>query len=164
MSAMQEPQYPTLNINTEKVTFEKFYFGASARVASYVLRELAAQHRDQPLRMGVVYQELSPIYDEMLISIRAWMLKSMHEEVRTITITAPATWWDHLKDDFLKSESKFKVWLAQRFAPPQYVTNSKEYKENIRVCPHNDTYFSESQQHMQWLLWRNDPDGAKPWL
>lgn len=156
---MAQNNFPTLNINTETVVLEKYFFGANARVSQIALQELAHVHRDQTLRMTRIYEELSPMYGDLLIGIRGYLLKSAHEEVKTITISAPATWWDHLKSDFLKSGVKWRVWLAGKFEPPQYVTNSREYKETVRVCPHNDTYFSESSNHISYLLWKDD----KPW-
>ncbi len=141
--------------NVEKVMFENFHFGASARVSQFVLYDLAAVHRDATLRMGTIYQELSPVYNDLLITVRAFMLKSMHSEKKTVTFSAPATWWDHLKDDFLNSGVQWKAWLARQFAPPQYVTKSEDYVLETRVCPHNDTYFSEnSRTHIDWLQWR----------
>jgi hypothetical protein len=82
----------------------------------------------------------------------------MHVEMKTVSISVPATWWDHLKDDLLKSGVGWKAWLAGHLAPPQYVTKSEEYAAETRVCPHNDTYLSESEQHINYLLWRDDGD------
>lgn len=155
---MSNPQYPGLNLRSEMVTFDRFLIGVDAAVSGAVLRDLALVRRDQVLRMGTVHSEISPVYTHMLFSMRAWLLKSQHVEMKTISFTTPATWWDHLKDDFLKSGVRWKMWLAGRFAPPQYATQSEKYAEETRVCPHNDTYFSESKQHIDYLLWRDDGD------
>lgn len=149
-----------LNLRTEKVVLDKFFFGADAAVSQQVMQDLAAVHRDQTLGMGTFYEELSPVFGSMLLSIRAWLLKSQHAEKGTVSVDVPATWWDHLKDDFLGSGVKWKVWLAQRLAPPQYAVKTKEYEKTIRVCPHNNTYFPESSKHIEYLLWRDD-DGME---
>jgi hypothetical protein len=157
---MSNPQVPGMNFNLypETVTLDRFLVGVDAAVSEAVLQDLAAVHRDMPLRMGTVRSEISSVHTHMLFSMRAWLLKGQHVEMKTISFTAPATWWDHLKDDFLKSGVGWKAWLAGRFAPPQYATQSKEYAEMTRVCPHNNTYFPESKTHIDFLLWRDDGD------
>jgi hypothetical protein len=143
---------------TDLVTFDRFLVNVDAAVSDAVLHDLAAVHRDMPLRMSTVSSEHSFIYPHILFSMRAFLMKSTHVDMQTITISAPATWWDHLKDDFLNSEVRWKVWLAGRFAPPEYVTKSKEYAAETRVCPHNNSYFPEGKEHFEFLLWRDDGD------
>jgi hypothetical protein len=145
-----------LSIKTESVTFEKWYFGMQSRVSRYVLEELKRQHADHTLRQAIFYQQLDPVTDEMLVGIKAWMLKSQIVEQHTLEIKVPATWFDHWKQDWLQSDVYWKAWVASRFAPPKYVLETKTVDHVTRVCPHNDTYFSENKQHIQWLLWRND--------
>jgi hypothetical protein len=147
--------YPHLNFNTETVILEKFFIGSNSRIPREILKDLAKYHQDHTLRQGKVYTEVSPVTDEMLIGIRAYLLKGMHEEMETMSVSYPATWFDHLKASWLESGVTWKMWLAGKLTPPQFVTEAREVK-TIRVCPHNDTYFSESQQHIQYLLWRND--------
>lgn len=147
-----------LNFNPETVTFDRFLLNVNAAVSEAVLSDLAAEHRDMPLRMGTVSSELGHVYTHMIFSMRAWLLKSQHVEKTTTTISVPATWWDHLKHDMLSSSSKLEVWLAARFAAPTYTTIVQAEIHETRVCPHNDTYLSESQTHINYLLWRNDGD------
>ena len=159
--AFQEPQFPHLNINTERVVMDKYYFGATGRVSSLVLNELKAQHRDHPFRQAVIEEHLSPVYDELVIYIKSWLLKSQHVEKKTTTVRVPHGWWDHAKHDMLLSTKRWIVWLARKLDPPQYDTIVQEEVHETRVCPHNDTYFSENSQHITWMLWRNDPNAYR---
>lgn len=158
------PKYPTLMLDTERVVFDKEFISATAAVSARVLRELSAVHRDHTLGMSRVYQELSPISDQLLITMQTWILKSQHVEKKTNTINVPKTWWDHAKHEALLSTRRWVVWFAKRFKAPEYDTIVQEETHTTRVCPHNDTYFSESRQHIEYLLWRDNPEGAKPWL
>lgn len=146
-------KFPTIAIDTERVLLEKFFMGATGRVPRRVLQELTGLHSDQVLRQSALWAELSPITDELILWMRTYMLKGIKDEKETMSVTYPATWFDHLKDAWLKSGVSWKTWLGRRFAPPKYTTEAREVK-TIRVCPHYDSYFSESQQHIQYLLWR----------
>lgn len=148
--------FPHLNINTEKVVLEKFFIGMQSRIPMYVLQDLAKRHQDHVLRQGKLYTELSPIVDEMLIYLRAYLLRGMHTEKKTLTVVTPATWFDHLKYDMLASGKAWRVWLVKTFSPNISMTTKTEEAEVIRVCPHNDSYWSESDQHLHFLLWRYD--------
>jgi hypothetical protein len=152
--AFQSPA--DLNFKTEKVILEKFMFGVTSSVSRQVLKDLARRHSDLALRQGALYTDLSPITDEMLLHMRAFMLKSQHTEKETISVESPATWFDHLKYDWLNSGVSWKVWAAGKLAPPVIVTKSKTVDKITRVCPHYDSYLSENQMHIEWLLWRHD--------
>src|SRR5271157_174953 len=114
--------FPHLNINTERVIFERMLVSASAAVSADVLRDLAAVHRDHALGMAKVYQELSPVADHLLITMRTYLLKSIHTERKATTIQVPRTGWDHVKHDMLLSPRHWVVWLAMRFKAPEYDT------------------------------------------
>lgn len=151
--------YPHLNINTENVILEKMLVSASASVSSQVLRDLAAVHRDHTLGWTKVHQELSPYADRLLVTLSTWILKGQHvETVPANPVTVPTTWWDHLKHDMLASKKGWVVWVAGLFKDPNYTTIFREDHHITHVCPHNDTYFSDSQQHINYLLWKNDKD------
>lgn len=156
--AFQDDRFTTLNMNTERVVMDKHYFGASGRVAGHALAQLEAVHRDHPFRQGRMEEYLSPMRDELVITISSWLLKSQHVEKKTTTVRVPHGWWDHAKHDMLLSTKHWIVWLARKFDPPQYDTIVQEEVHETRVCPHNDTYFSENQQHISWMLWRPDDD------
>ena len=159
------PKYPTLNLDTERVVFDKQFISATAAVSARVLRELSAVHRDHTLGMSKVYQELSPVSYQLLITMQTWILKSQHiEKTAADPVYVPTSWWDHLKHDMLESKKGWMVWVAELFKAPKYTIIPRQDIQITRVCPHNDTYFSESKQHIEYLLWRNNPDGAKPWL
>jgi hypothetical protein len=149
--------FPHLNIQTETVTFEKLPIGFDARVPRRVLQDLTAVHRDHGLRQATIHQQLSPIYDELFISLRSYLLKSLHQERKIAgQEDVPTTAWDHVKHEMLKSTRPWVVWLAKKFTPPKYSTIVTEVVFETRVCPHNDSYLSDSQQHFRWMLWRDD--------
>ena len=152
--------YPHLNMTTERVILDKEFISATARVEARVLRDLAAVKRDHTLGYAKVFQELSPVADELLIAMRTWILKSRHvEKTNASPVLVPTTWWDHLKHDMLASKRGWVVWVAELFKAPNYTTIHREEIHETRVCPHNDKYFSESQQHLEYLMWK--PDGDK---
>ena len=156
---MSNPQYANRNLQSETVTFDRFLVNVDAAVSDAVMRDLATAHRDMPLRMGTVSSELSPVYTHMLFSMRAWLLKSQHvEKSIRATLIFPKTWWDHVKHDMLSSERSWAVWVAKRFAAPNYTMVVQEEVHETRVCPHNNTYFPEGKQHINYLLWRDDGD------
>jgi len=154
--------YPHLNINTESVILEKMLVSASASVSASVLRDLAAVHRDHALGLAKVYQELSPVADRLLITMRTWLLRGQHtEQTITKTVQVPTSAWDHVKHDMLQSTKSWVVWLGELFKAPNYTTIVQEEIHETRVCPHNDTYFSDSQQHIRYMLWRADENGNR---
>lgn len=152
----QDKRFPALNIQTESVVLEKWMFGMHSRVSRHVLEDLRRRHSDKTLLHGKLDVDLSPITDEMLISMRAFMLKSQHVETETLSVETPATWFDHLKHDWLNSGVSWKVWLAGKLAAPVMVTKSKTVDKITRVCPHNDSYLDENRIHLEWLMWRHD--------
>lgn len=159
--AFQKDQFPALDMNVEKVVLEKYMFGASARISREVLRDLQGVHRDLALRQGKLYTEIAPVLDQLLITVRSFLLKSQHTEKETLSVSTPATWFDHFKHDWLESGVSWKRWVAGKLAPPQYKAESRTVDKIVRVCPHNDTYFSKDQTHIEWLLWRHDLFPAK---
>lgn len=153
--------FPTLSIDAERVTFDKLYFGVKAHIPQIVLRELTVAHRDHPLRQATLQAELNPMYDELIISMCGWLLKSQHTEIKKqFPVSVPLTWWDHIKHDMLQSTRRWVVWLARQFKPPTYAYIVQHEVHETRVCPHNNSYFSESAQHIQWLA-RSDNDNAE---
>jgi hypothetical protein len=156
---MAAPIYPNRDpFRSERVTFDKFFMGMSGAVSDAVLRDLAVEHRDMPLRMSTVWSEISPVSDHLLLGIRAWLLKSQHVEKTTTTVKVPATAWDHVKHEMLLSGKNWKVWLAKQFTAPNYTVIIKEEVQQTRVCPHNNTYFPEDKNHIDFLLWRDNDD------
>ena len=154
--------YPHLNMDTERVVFDKEMITASARVSAHVLRDLAAVHRDHTLGYAKVFQELSPVADELLLVMSTWILKGRHVEKHDASpVLVPTSWWDHVKHDMLSSKKGWVVWVAELFKAPNYTTIFREEIHETRVCPHNDTYFSDSQQHMFYMLYRNDQNGNR---
>lgn len=151
--------FPHLTINTETVLLEKFFVGVQSRMPMRILQDLAKRHQDHVVRQGKLYTNLDPVTDEMLIAMRLYLFKGMHDEKEVLSVTYPATWFDHLKDAWLKSGVSWKAWAAGKLAPPKYTTEVRETKI-IRVCPHNDTYFSDSDQHLYYLLWRYDENNG----
>lgn len=107
---------PHLHINNENVLLERMLVSASAATSASVLRDLAAVHRDHALGMAKVFQELSPLGDALLITMRTWLLKGMHvEQTITKTVQVPTSAWDHVKHDMLKSTKPWVVWLGELF-------------------------------------------------
>lgn len=149
-------------MNTESVLLDKLYFGATAAVSAQALRSLSAVHRDHVLGHARAQQELSHASDQMLLAITSYALKSRHlEKTVTNTVEVPTSWWDHLKHDMLNGMQPKLVWLAGLFKAPNYTTIVQAEIHETRVCPHNDTYFSDSQQHIHYLLWRADDNGNR---
>ena len=147
--------YPHLNMETERLVLDKEFIHATARVEARVLRDLAAVHRDHTLGVAKLHQELSPIADELLIGLSTYILKSQHvEKMEMGSIEVPKTWWDHVKQDALLSRKPWIVRLAKLFTPPEYETITVQTIYETRVCPHNDSYVSEGQQHLHFLMWK----------
>src|SRR5271157_5028706 len=132
--------YPTIKIDVEKVMFEKLHIGMNVAVPASVLRDLATRHSDHVLRMATLHEDLNPYFDHLLLGMRAWLLKSMHTEKKTLSVSVPATWWDHLKHDLNRNNAPWARFLVRLLvpvlSPPQYVTESEEFDAVIRVCPH----------------------------
>lgn len=146
-------------LTTEVITFDRLLVNVDAAVSEAVLHDLASQHRDMPLRMSTVSTGLSYVAPHMLFTMRAWLLKSQHIDERiTTTVSVPATAWDHVKHDMLQSNKTWMVRLARLFTAPEYTVITKEEIHETRVCPHNNTYFPDSKQHIEYLLWRDDDD------
>jgi len=148
--------FPHSNINTESMVVEKFLVGVNTIVSQRVLRDLAAIHSDHTMRQGTIHYELSPILDEMFIALRAYLFKGMRTEKKTLTVLVPATWFDHLKHDMLASGKAWRIWLVKTFSPKVNMKTETKEVEYIRVCPHNDTYFSDSDMHLRFLMWKDD--------
>jgi hypothetical protein len=149
-----------VNFNSETVTVEKYWLGMTSRVSRQILYDLARKHQDHVLRRGIISTELSPILDEMFIYLRTYLFKSMQEEKVILTVINPATWFDHLKHDMLASGKAWQIWLVKTFSPEvKMKTETKECKV-VRVCPHDDSYWSESTQHIQFIMWKNDNFGG----
>jgi hypothetical protein len=138
----------------EHVPLEKLPWAFTGKVSGPILEQLGAVHRDHPLRMAQFYEELDPFFNDMLFTVSGFLL-GLKDEKKTVPTTVPATWWDHLKHDFLQSGVQWKVWLAQCFDAPQYEAISQEYTET-RICPHNNTYFPEDKSHIDFLVGRSD--------
>jgi hypothetical protein len=147
--------FQKLNVNLEKVVLQKYFIGVDSRVSREVLDSLAQRHSDHALRQGVLYTSLSPVTDEMLLAMRVYLLKSVHTEKETLSVSVPATWFDHLKRDWLESGIPWKMWIARRLSPPKSVTESRTVDKLTRVCPHHDSYMSESTDHIEFLMWKN---------
>lgn len=145
---------PHFKINTDRIVLEKFLLGVQSRVPMQILKDLANRHQDHPVRQGTLYTSPDPVIDQMMIAIRMYLFKGIHDEKETMSVVYPATWFDHLKDAWLKSGVSWKAWLAEKLAPPKYTTEAREVK-TIRVCPHNDTYFSDSDMHLYYLIYRD---------
>lgn len=152
--AFQSPA--DLTIKTEKIVLDKYMVGVASRISRDVLKDLVKLHRDQPLRQGTLYTDLSPITDEMLIQMRVFLLKSQHVEQETLSVSTPSTWFDHLKRDWLESGVSWKMWVAGKLEPPKFVTESRTVDKITRVCPHNDSYMMDGRQHLEWLMWKHD--------
>jgi len=135
----------------------KWQIGVTQAVPKRILEDLAKEHKDNVLRFATVDSWTDSIMDHMLYTLRSYLLKSQHSEKQTISVETPATWWDHLKHDWINSDSPIRRWFAHQLivTPPRYHTESKEVEVLIRVCPHSDTYFSESQQHVEFLMWND---------
>jgi len=99
----------------------------------------------------------------MAMELRAWLLKSRHNDTERLSVTVPRTWWDHLKHDILRGKPenpwrRFFQIIIKRFAPPRYRTETKTVETVVRVCPHNDCYFSESNKHLDFLTYGGKSD------
>lgn len=140
--------------SVERIVLDKFLVGSSASVSKESLECLRAVHRDISLSQAEVSSYPSKVMDHMVYNLRTWLLKSHHSETRTLTVRTPKTWLDHLKHDMLASGCRFLVFAASKFSPPEYVEESKQVETLIRVCPHNDSYFSESREHIEFLSWK----------
>jgi hypothetical protein len=145
-----------VNFNSESVLVEKLWVGMQSRVSRAVLQDLARMHQDHTLRQSTIYTQLSPILDEMFISLRGYLLKSMQEEKKTLTVVIPATWFDHLKHDMLASGKAWQIWLVKTFSPKINMVTKTEETKTIRVCPHNDSYWSDDTRHLRFIMWKDD--------
>jgi hypothetical protein len=141
------------NYKIERVALERLPWAFTGKISAPVLERLSAVHRDPSLRMAMFHEELDP-FNEMLFTVSGFLL-GLKDQKKTVSTPVPATWWDHLKHDFLKSGVQWKVWLAQCFPAPQYWLIVTEYTET-RICPHNNTYFPEGKSHIDFLVGRDD--------
>jgi hypothetical protein len=143
-----------VDYSSESVLVEKLMVGMVSRVSRAVLQDLKNLHQDHVLRQSTIYTQLSPILDEMFISMRNYLLKSMAEEKKTMVVITPATWFDHLKHAMLASGKAWQIWLVNTFSPGVKMTIHSQETKTIRVCPHNDSYWSESSQHLRFIMWK----------
>jgi hypothetical protein len=145
-----------VDFSSESILVEKLWVGMVSRVSRSVLQDLKRVHQDHTLRQSTIYTELSPVLDEMFISMRGYLLKSMAEETKTMVVITPATWFDHLKHAILGSGKSWQIWLVKTFSPKVNMTIHSQETKTIRVCPHNDSYWSESTQHLRFITWKTE--------
>jgi hypothetical protein len=138
-----------------RVNLEKFLVSHTAAVTEDFLRN----HTDGALRQTVVEEMMNPLMRGYLVTLRTFLLKSKQAEKRTFSIQVPATWWDHLKHDWLNAGG-FRRWFAEGFAKPEYRTESKEFEVSIRLCPHNNSYLQgDPEVHFDFLTWKDQKTG-----
>lgn len=154
----------------ERTVLGKYLLGVTSRVTDDMLRDLADRHQDHVVRQAIVESQPDYMMRGFLISLRTWLLKSLHVERQTLSVRTPKTWRDHWKHDALMGEGCANVqhhlcgwhsllrWLAAKMDPPEYAYETKEVETQVRVCPHNNTYFAEGKEHLDFLTWRDDGD------
>ena len=140
-----------------KIVLTKLHVGVTQSVPQRVLEDLAAEHKDNVLRFATIDSWTDPILGQMFFALRSYLLKSEHSETQMLSVETPATWWDHLKHDWINSNSPIYRWLAHQLivTPPRYRTESKMVETVVRVCPHNNTYLMESEDHFKFLMWED---------
>ena len=89
--------------------------------------------------------------NNLVMKLTTTVLGGTNETNRTYK-KEPNTWWDHLKQDFLESNSILKKWLASLFSPPNFKDILVTTNTVTKVCPHSDYYLSEKPLvHFSWL-------------
>jgi hypothetical protein len=143
-------------LSPERVVLAKLLVGVSSRVSRNYFEGLRAMHRDITLSQAEFSRHSDLVMDQMVYELRTWLLKSTHSEMQTLTVRTPKTWFDHLKHAMLASDNRFLIFTAKKLSPPEYVFESKQVETLTRVCPHNNSYFPESGEHTEFLLWKTD--------
>jgi hypothetical protein len=145
-----------VEISPERTVLGKYLLGLTSRVTDDMLRDLAGRHQDHVVRQATLESQPDYLMRGFLVSLRTWLLKGTHVEMQTLSVRTPKTWKDHWKHDMLLSESKLWRYVASHMAPPEYKYETKEVETQVRVCPHNNTYFPEGKEHLEFLTWRGD--------
>lgn len=141
----------------EHYVFAKEPILVNSRLSDTILQDLKAVHRDGPFRMADFATTPDHFFGGVLIAMRSYLLASTHKETATLSVRTPATWWDHLKHDMLMSkEHKLLRWVVSHCAPPAYKYESKEVVKETRMCPHNNSYIQDDEQHAHFLSWKID--------
>jgi len=151
----------------ERTVLGKYLLGVTSKVTDDMLRDFAGRHQDHVARQAVVESTPDFLMRGFLITLRAWLLKSAHTERETLSVRTPKTWADHWKHDKLLGHGCANAqhrlcawhsllrWAASKMAPPEYAYETREVETQVRVCPHNDTYFSEQSEHVEFLTWKD---------
>jgi hypothetical protein len=130
---------------------------AQSMVSRQMLEDLATVHRDGPFRMAEIETHPDLLLGGVLIYMRTYLLASSHKNTEILSVRSPETWWDHFKHDMLMSSNHPVLRrIVSHFAPPAYKYESKQVVTETRMCPHNNTYFSEDEAHAHWLSWSYD--------
>jgi len=146
----------SINIVTHR--FDRFPLATYFVVPPEMLERLTDNHADSVVRQATFERLPEMIVGQLVYSMQCWLLKSQHVKKRVLsTISTPATWWDHLKHDLAASPRPFWRWAASKLSSPRYAVEQKTAETQIRVCPHNDYYFSERpNRHIEFLEWNVD--------
>lgn len=136
----------------EDVLFTKHFVNVVHRVKqSYLL-----DHMDGLLSNAKLEERLDPLSTDMIFMLRTAVLKSHDVRKETYSISVPATWWDHLKEDLSGHHNYIVRWIAQHLAPVEYRTESKEFEVGYRLCPHNNSYLQDDPQvHISFMTWED---------
>jgi hypothetical protein len=125
----------------------------SHMAVSREMLELRTNHTDHAVHMADIEEMQDRIMGQLIYTLRIYLLKSLHNEIKWVHIKVPNTWWDHLKHDFATPINPgWKRWVVACLPPPKYRMESKSVETLVRLCPHNDSYLSEKpEQHFYFL-------------
>lgn len=139
-------------LKPEKIVLGKHHLGVHTRITEEAMSDMASRHSDHVLRQAQVNLVPDFAMAHLLISLRTWLLKGPRTEKQTLTISVPKTWVDHLKQTMIE-RGGFLKFIASKLAEPKWTYETKEVETVVRVCPHNDTYFSEDRKHLDFLVY-----------
>jgi hypothetical protein len=114
---------------SEALVLHKVKLGLSAVVGEDVLRSL---------RFEEVHDLVA---DEIVYTIRAYLLGSNVKREVVDSVKVPETWWDAFKAQY------FPYWLLRRF--PDRARYIDENVVHTHVCPHLNV--TEEREHLQFL-------------
>lgn len=79
----------------------------------------------------------------LVATMRAYLIKGVHQRKNKIALTTYASWWQHFKQTY------FPAWLLKRF-PVRYTEKPFTYESETRICPHGDFAWGD-QSHIDFL-------------
>jgi hypothetical protein len=126
-------------------------------VSNEVLHGIGATIEDF-LWMPEFRAERDQVFGHLVLYLRAWVLQSRHVEPREITMEAPATWFDHLKEHVKKNVHGQRVvgkrlwgWFVSKLTV-RYTVHRRDVENSTFVCPHVGSIIEKDRKHLEFLL------------